>query len=85
MENESKEDENTNEAQAEISEINGEENGEYITEYGCRICLCENFTADNPLVNLCLCSGSVKFMHIGCLQDWLKARLNVRTTNNSIS
>lgn len=85
MEDESKEDENTNEVQAEISEIISEENGEYISEYSCRICLCENFTKENPMVNLCLCCGSVKFMHIFCLQDWLKARLNVKSTNNSIS
>lgn len=38
----------------------------------CRICHCE---ADNgnPLLAPCYCSGSLKYVHQGCLQQWLTA------------
>lgn len=38
----------------------------------CRICHCE---ADigNPLLSPCYCSGSLKYVHQTCLQQWLAA------------
>lgn len=38
----------------------------------CRICHCE---ADygNPLLSPCYCSGSLKYVHQHCLQQWLAA------------
>jgi len=77
--------EKLSELTAEVCESIGVENGELLSEHSCRICLSETFTPDNPLINICACMGSVKFMHIDCLQNWMKTRLNVRSTSNSIS
>uniref|UniRef100_A0A182VIG6 Uncharacterized protein n=1 Tax=Anopheles merus TaxID=30066 RepID=A0A182VIG6_ANOME len=38
----------------------------------CRICHCESDT-HNPLLTPCYCSGSLKFVHQTCLQQWLTA------------
>ncbi|KAL4708354.1 hypothetical protein ACJJTC_019590 [Scirpophaga incertulas] len=38
----------------------------------CRICHCES-EAHNPLLAPCYCSGSLKFVHQSCLQQWLTA------------
>lgn len=46
----------------------------------CRICLCEQAEPDNPLVNPCKCAGTMKYIHIKCLQQWLKSRLQTRDT-----
>lgn len=46
----------------------------------CRICLCENSEEDNPLINPCRCAGTMKYVHIKCLQQWLKSRLQTKNT-----
>ncbi|KHJ42242.1 zinc finger, C3HC4 type [Trichuris suis] len=38
----------------------------------CRICHCEA-TNDAPLIAPCYCSGSLKFVHQRCLQQWIKS------------
>lgn len=38
----------------------------------CRICHCEN-DPQNPLLTPCYCSGSLKYVHQACLQQWLTA------------
>lgn len=38
----------------------------------CRICHCEADAA-NPLLSPCYCSGSLKYVHQSCLQQWLTA------------
>uniref|UniRef100_A0A182QZ45 Uncharacterized protein n=1 Tax=Anopheles farauti TaxID=69004 RepID=A0A182QZ45_9DIPT len=38
----------------------------------CRICHCESDSL-NPLLTPCYCSGSLKFVHQTCLQQWLTA------------
>ncbi|XP_068630392.1 uncharacterized protein [Battus philenor] len=38
----------------------------------CRICHCES-EAHNPLLAPCYCSGSLKYVHQSCLQQWLTA------------
>lgn len=37
----------------------------------CYICY-ENGVQGNPLVNLCQCAGSVKYVHLDCLQRWIQ-------------
>ena len=37
----------------------------------CRICYLEEETKDNPLVQPCTCSGSMKYIHINCLKKWV--------------
>ncbi|EDW30194.1 GL22630 [Drosophila persimilis] len=38
----------------------------------CRICHCES-DPSNPLLTPCYCSGSLKYVHQACLQQWLTA------------
>lgn len=38
----------------------------------CRICHCES-DPFNPLLTPCYCSGSLKYVHHTCLQQWLTA------------
>ncbi|KAK0051042.1 E3 ubiquitin-protein ligase MARCH8 [Biomphalaria pfeifferi] len=38
----------------------------------CRICHCEGEDS-NKLISPCLCSGSLKFIHLACLQKWIKS------------
>ena len=38
----------------------------------CRICYMEeNDPNENPLLNPCICSGSLKFIHYACLKHWI--------------
>ncbi|KAK6641829.1 hypothetical protein RUM44_013547 [Polyplax serrata] len=39
----------------------------------CRICHCEGETNDNALVAPCYCSGSLRWVHQECLQQWIKS------------
>ena len=37
----------------------------------CRICYMEEESSDNPLVQPCICSGSMRYIHLNCLKHWL--------------
>ncbi len=50
----------------------------------CRICYQEeDDSLLNPLIKPCKCTGSVKYIHIKCLLEWLKSR-TVHSPNNSV-
>lgn len=51
----------------------------------CRICLSDVSTDEDPLITPCGCMGSVKFVHLGCIQTWIKSRLNVEERNHIVS
>ena len=53
----------------------------------CRICYQEeDDILLNPLIRPCKCSGSVKYIHLKCLLNWLKSRTsNSQSINNSNS
>ncbi len=36
----------------------------------CRICYCSEEEVDSPLINPCCCSGTMKYIHLSCLQQW---------------
>lgn len=38
----------------------------------CRICHCES-TTEMPLISPCYCSGTLKYVHQKCLQQWIKS------------
>uniref|UniRef100_A0A915JZR6 RING-CH-type domain-containing protein n=1 Tax=Romanomermis culicivorax TaxID=13658 RepID=A0A915JZR6_ROMCU len=38
----------------------------------CRICHCES-APDAPLIAPCYCSGTLKYVHQKCLQQWIKS------------
>lgn len=41
----------------------------------CRICYSEEESEDNPLIQPCVCSGSMKYIHLDCLRHWLKTSI----------
>ncbi|TNV74236.1 hypothetical protein FGO68_gene11599 [Halteria grandinella] len=47
----------------------------------CRICLSEEEDAKlNPLFSPCKCSGTMKYIHLQCLQEWLNSRMITKET-----
>ena len=48
----------------------------------CRICYLEEETESNPLIQPCLCSGSLKYIHLDCLKRWIGTRNWTRVENN---
>ena len=44
----------------------------------CRICYIEEESDDNPLVQPCICSGSMKYIHLNCLKTWINTSVNIK-------
>ncbi len=44
----------------------------------CRICHSEDYSAENPLLSICKCTGTMRFVHYKCLKTWLDYKLTVR-------
>mmetsp|Transcript_4501 Transcript_4501/g.6796 ORF Transcript_4501/g.6796 Transcript_4501/m.6796 type:complete len:349 (+) Transcript_4501:2-1048(+) len=44
----------------------------------CRICLSSKSSEQNPLVSPCKCSGSLKHIHLECLQLWVNTKLTLK-------
>lgn len=62
---------------------------EYDTENGqeqatCRICFIEG-EDKNPLISVCKCSGSMKFIHLECLKGWIDSKKTVKSTISSVT
>jgi len=51
-------------------------------QISCRICLVDEPGIENPFVAPCNCAGTMKYVHIKCLQKWLKNRL--KTTSRPL-
>lgn len=45
----------------------------------CRICLSED-EPDNPIVSACMCIGSVKYIHLNCIREWLDSKMHKKET-----
>lgn len=46
----------------------------------CRICYSEEIDYnENPLIAPCKCSGTMRYIHLECLRDWLKSKIVVKT------
>ena len=43
----------------------------------CRICLSEESSSSDPLINPCKCSGSMKWIHLECLRKWLINKIEI--------
>lgn len=48
----------------------------------CRICYLEEETSDNPLVCPCICSGSMKYIHLKCLKKWINTSVFILMENS---
>jgi len=71
-----------------FSKIKVEEQNDKNTESSqkiCRICYQENDEKDNPLIQPCLCSGSMKYIHLNCLKQWIGTRSCTRVDSNEYS
>ena len=44
----------------------------------CRICYGDEESPDNPLVQPCICSGSMKYIHLNCLKTWISTSVNIK-------
>eukprot|EP00347_Sterkiella_histriomuscorum_P015483 403356858 len=40
----------------------------------CRICLDDSEEEENPFITPCKCAGSMKFIHLQCLREWLDSK-----------
>eukprot|EP01017_Pseudomicrothorax_dubius_P014605 TRINITY_DN1703_c0_g1_i5.p1 TRINITY_DN1703_c0_g1~~TRINITY_DN1703_c0_g1_i5.p1 ORF type:complete len:367 (-),score=49.60 TRINITY_DN1703_c0_g1_i5:390-1490(-) len=60
----------------------GESMSEVLT---CRICLSEGDDNDNPFICPCDCSGTMKYVHVRCLQQWLSSRTQRRVQDNLVT
>ena len=50
-------------------------------EIQCRICLSpEEDPIDNPIINPCQCIGSVKYIHLECIREWLEGKKHKKET-----
>ena len=51
----------------------------------CRICYLEEDedNEENPLVQPCICSGSMKFIHLTCLRKWVSTRSCVKIDSSA--
>ena len=54
-------------------------------EQFCRICYGEEDDEENPLVQPCICQGSMKYIHLNCLKHWLKTNTYVLFDSNEYS
>ena len=42
----------------------------------CRICFSDDIDKENPLISPCKCSGSMQYVHLKCLRQWLSRNEN---------
>ena len=59
--------------------------GEKVAEVACKICLMDGFTEENPMITPCTCKGTMRFIHLECLQRWLNSKITTRERGNSRS
>ena len=50
----------------------------------CRICYSDEEEIKSPLLNLCKCSGDVKYIHLSCLSHWLETKSKILNLSNNI-
>ena len=48
----------------------------------CRFCYSGDSTTENPLLSICNCTGSLRFIHYKCLKTWLTTKLVVKKQDN---
>jgi hypothetical protein len=55
------------------------------SEEVCRVCFNVETTEDNPLLSICNCAGSMKYIHYLCLKLWLHSALEEKVTSQVLS
>lgn len=51
----------------------------------CRICLTETGTVSDPLISPCKCAGTMKYIHLNCLKEWIKSKVSSRISEKGMS
>lgn len=51
----------------------------------CRICLSDVECQADPLISPCRCDGTMKFIHLYCLKEWLKSKITAKVTEKGMS
>ena len=51
----------------------------------CRVCLSEVHNDENPLIAPCNCDGTMKYIHVKCLQSALRCKLKTTSTDSALS
>jgi len=51
----------------------------------CRVCLSDQTSTENPMLAPCNCAGTMRLIHLDCLQHWLRSRLTTKAAANVIS
>ncbi|CAG9326575.1 unnamed protein product [Blepharisma stoltei] len=72
-------------SQNQSSEHSEEPPPSKIYKLPCRICLSESNDDDNPLIAPCKCDGTMKYIHIKCLQQCLRSKITSRYSDCSVS
>ena len=73
------------EEKVEDLEPNEENTQEGQEKSACRICLSDVQTPEDPLICPCKCAGTMKFIHLGCLKEWLKSKVSAKVTEKGMS
>lgn len=60
----------------EFEEVNALTASSGKEEEKCRFCYSDEADESNPLLQSCKCSGSVSFLHLECLKQWLKFKMS---------
>ena len=69
---------NLKEVQTENNQKKLKEMNEAQQNKACRICYTDEETIENPLIQPCICSGSMKFIHFNCLKKWLNTSVFIQ-------
>ena len=51
----------------------------------CRICLGDIGTSIDPLICPCKCAGTMKYVHLNCLKEWIKSKVSSRVTDKGMT
>lgn len=73
------------EEKVEELEENEENTQEGQEKSACRICLSDVQTLEDPLISPCKCAGTMRFIHLGCLKEWLKSKVSAKVTEKGMS
>lgn len=79
------EDQNSSPVEDNIVDLQSKEDKPATVEDTCRICFCTEANPDNPLLSICNCTGSMKFIHYICLKTWLHSNSMEKVNSQIIS
>lgn len=77
-------DQNSSPIEDNIIDVQAKEERVKTAEDVCRVCFSSG-TKDNPLLSLCNCTGSAKFIHYLCLKTWLNSKVLEKVDSDLIA